>query len=215
VALPFTDTFQQTSGSAQAIATYNASYVAAAGGFSVPNNAGYVEATTGGIDNIARWDGDTPNADQMVWVVMGSNIASGYWIGPVGRLQTGAVTGYAFYSNGASNELHRFVSGSPTLLESPSATWASGDVCRMKVTGTGATVTITIEKALAASPTSFSTVVTHNDTTGNRVTTAGRGGFIGYGNMSGAGLDEWGMDNIAATSQQAPRSMHQFRLRRR
>jgi hypothetical protein len=200
MALPASDTFLQTSGGTQALTTYSASWSLVQGTFNVGDNTGYVAGGSGGVTNIARWNADAFNANHRSDVVFSSaNISNGIYIGPAVRCQSGAATAYHFDSNGSDNYLVRTVAGSDTILSQPAGSFADGDVCRLKVSGTGATVTLTVEKALAASPTSFSTFATFDDTDAARITTAGYAGVFIYGDTAGGGIVLWSADNTTVS----------------
>lgn len=207
MALPASDTFLQSTGSPQTLTAYSGNYSIVQGGFNVLSGAGYANGTGSSVVNLARWNADTFSSEQYAQVVFSTgNISNGIYIGPACRLQSGAATGYHFDSNGSSNFLVRTVAGSDTTLSTPSATFADGDVCRMKVEGVGATVTITIEKALAASPTSFSNVTTYNDTSGSRITTAGYGGFFMYSDSASGGVVAWEAGDLGGATAVSSRS---------
>jgi hypothetical protein len=63
MALPATDTFLQTTGSPQGLATYNASWTVSNGACNVPTNTGTVEGSVTEL-NLAYWNADTFSTEQ-------------------------------------------------------------------------------------------------------------------------------------------------------
>lgn len=190
MALPFSDTFLQSSGGVQAINVYNAGWSNAIGGFQVPNATGDVRSTTAG-ENLARWGTDAPNADHYTEITTATGwAATGVYVGTAVRVQSGAATGYYVYGNGSAWELIRMVAGTATIIASGSWTATDGQVIRLEVTGVGATVTLVAKKA-------GTTVTTFNDTTGSRITTAGLGGIAGYDSGASApSIASFTVDNL-------------------
>lgn len=188
-----TDNFSQSTGSAQALTTYSSNWAYVQGTFTVPSGLNRYGGASGGTVNLARWTVGTPAADHFSRIkVTAAMLASNNYCGPACRLQSGAATGYHFDTNGSDNYIIRTVAGSDTQLGSqPSASFAAGDIIEMKVEGVGATVAITISKALAASPTVFSVIATFDDTDGARITAAGFYGIFAYADQAGGGATDW------------------------
>ena len=172
MALPVTDSW--TSGTTQSIDAYG-SYAVLEGALGVINGSAGV-AVTSGAYNTARRTDETPGDDQYSQVVITANqITFGIYAGPAARCQSGANTSYHCETAGSDFYVSKCVAGSQTVLAGPiSQTFAAGDVMRLEVSGTGATVTLRVYRALAASPTSFTQVGSdYTDTAGDRITTAG------------------------------------------
>jgi len=196
MALPFTDTFTQSTGSDQAISTYNAGWVVDTGGFSVVDATDDVVASTGGTENVAYWSTDTPNADQAVSFVI-SAVSTGIYPGVVGR-RVSAGNYYTLYVDNGNYYVSRYDSSSEVVLRAGTATTtAAGDVFKMEISGTGATVTIKALRAAAASPTTFVQLGADiSDTSGNRKTSAGFGGIISYSANSASRITAFTLENL-------------------
>lgn len=194
MALPFSDTFLQTTGGVVALATYNASWATLIGGWQLPDAVGEVRSTTSG-ENVARWGGDAPNADHYAEVTTATGwAATGVYLGAAVRAQSGAATAYYAYGNGSAWELIRMVAGTPTIIASGSWTATDGQIIRLEVTGVGGTVTLVLKKA-------GTTITTFNDTSGSRITTAGYGGIAGYDPAASApSIAFFTVDNLGAAS---------------
>lgn len=179
MALPVTDTF--TTGSDQALTSYSAAWTVLEGSPNVAAPAG-LDAGGGGYSTARRND-ETFNADQYAQLVLVPS--GGTYPGPAVRCQSGANTSYHCETDGSGTVyLSKCVAGSQSTLTSFSQSASTGDVLRLEVTGVGATVTLEVLFAVAASPTSFSTVGTYNDTAGDRITTAGQAGVFVYGSQT-------------------------------
>lgn len=192
-----------TAASDQALTTYSAAWSYVTGSFTVIGAADDVRSDQSSTLCIARRNDVTPNADQYSqFVFTTGSISSNVNRGVAVRCASGAVTCYRVDVIGGggsgNNYLQRIVAGDDQNLAIFNTSWAAGDVCRLKVSGVGSTVTVTVQKALAASPTSFSDVQSVGDTNAARITTAGYLGFTGYGNSTGAsgGLDDWAGGNL-------------------
>jgi hypothetical protein len=197
MALPATEDWVQSSGSDQDIATFDSKWTEIGGGMHVPSGVAQYEPD-GGAYNTSRWNADTFNADQYSQVVMGTHIAGGTYHGPAARCQSGADTSYHIDTNGGSVYLSKDVAGSPTTLAGPlgGVSFALGDVNRITVEGVGATVTVKVWKALAASPTTCVEQYSYDDTAGDRITTAGYAGVFAYGSSADYGAGAWEGGNI-------------------
>lgn len=196
MALPFTDTFTQSTGSDQAITTYNAGWVVDTGGFSVVDATDDVVASTGGTENVAYWNTDVPNADQAVSFVI-SAVSTGIYPGVVAR-RVSAGNYYTLYVDNGNYYVSRYDSSSEVVLRAGTATTtAAGDVFKMEISGTGATVTIKVYRAAAASPTTFVQLGADiTDSTGNRKTAAGFGGIISYSANAASRLTAFTLENL-------------------
>ena len=183
MALPVTDAW--TSGTNQSISAYGP-YSELEGGFNVVSGSPGLTVTSG-VYNTARRTDETPAADQISSVVITTaQISLNIYAGPAVRLQSGANTSYHVETNGSEFYVSKNVAGSQSVLAGPiSQAFAAGDVLLLEVSGVGATVTLRVYKALAASPTSFTQVGSDvTDTAGDRITAAGYLGVFGFGNTS-------------------------------
>lgn len=185
--LPVTDTW--TSGADQSITAYGP-YALLEGSMNV-YAAGAGLDGGGGAYNGFRITSETFSTEQFSQcVITADQITYGVYTGPSVRCQSGANTSYHVDCNGSVYYVSKCVAGSQSDAGggSHSESFAAGDVLRLEVTGTGATVTLSVYKALAASPTSFTLLATYTDTASDRIVTAGTaGGFIyGSQNLFGA-----------------------------
>jgi hypothetical protein len=212
MALPFTDTFTHSTGSDIAITTYNAGWLVDTGGFSVADATDDV-AATGSTENVAYWNTDAPDADQAVSFII-SGVSTGIYPGVVGR-RASSGNYYVMYVDNGNYYVSRYDAGSEVVLRAATATTtAAGDVFKMEISGTGATVTIRVYRAAAASPSTFVQLGGDiTDSTGNRKTSAGFGGIYSYSNNSSSRTTSFTLENLGASQSQGPRSMHQFRMR--
>ena len=199
MALPIVDLF--TSGSQQALSTYNASWVVEAGGFEVRTN-GFCYGTVDSLTSFARRSDETFNAEHISEIVIGS-LAGSVYIGAAVGVQTGAASGYYYIvSIGGYNEFGRTVAGSDTIISSaPTQAWASGDVLRVrKEEPDASTVRVTVYHAPAADPTNFTQIYTYDDTSGSRLS-GGSPGISAYANSAGtSGIDKVTLDNMVAAA---------------
>jgi hypothetical protein len=198
MALPATEDWVQSTGSDQDITTFDSKWTEIGGGMHVPSGVAQFEPD-GGAYNTSRWNADTFNADQYSQTVITSTqISGGIYCGPAARCQSGADTSYHIDTNGGSVYLSKDVAGSPTTLAGPlgGVSFAAGDVCKLTVEGVGATVTVKVWKALAASPTTFVEQYSYDDTAGDRITTAGYAGVFAYGSSTDYGGGAWEGGNI-------------------
>jgi hypothetical protein len=193
------DTF--TSATDQALTTYSGSWSYVQGTFVVNAAADVARSSASSVTCMARWNAVTFNAAQYSQVVF-DTLGGGVYYGPGARLQSGAATGYHVDTDGSDNYLVRTDAGADTVLASGAGfvmTLAAGDVCRLEVTTPdGSTVRCVVKKALAASPTSFSTILTFDDTSGSRITTAGYAGIFGFGDntSTAGGPSSWSAGNL-------------------
>lgn len=205
MALPASDGFSQSSGSTQALATYSASWTVAEGSFNVPSGANAVAAGTLFYCS-AYWNADTFSADQFSQVVITAALLSDgiSYGGPAVRHQSGAVTLYHAHTNGSSVYVGKSVAGTKSDLAGPiSQTFAAGDVFKMEVSGTGATVTLKLYRAPAATPTVFTQFGGDiTDSAGDRITAAGAAGFFTYDQVASGNcrLANWQGGNLAGAA---------------
>ena len=199
MALPATDDFNNTGGSAVSLDVYSANWTIERGTFLVPNGTDDCRSTGSGITCLARWNADTFDADQRSTAKISASPA-GLYPGVSARVQTGAATGYTLLVSNDYWEFDRLNAGTETVLDSGSGTIASGDVIRLEVETTDAsTVQLRYYHAPVATPTVFTLRATYNDTNGSRITAAGAPGPSGYGdNGSAVGIDDWEGDNLSA-----------------
>lgn len=198
MALPVSDTFLQSTGSAQNLTTYSASWSILEGSFSVPSGASMVDGTSGAY-NTARHNVEAFNADQRARCQLTSaQIIAGIYAGPAVRCQSGANTSYHCESNGSSLYFSKCVAGAQTTLAGPvSVSLAGGDWLAITVEGVGATVTIKAWKSTSAAPDTYTQLGTdQTDTAGDRITTAGQAGIFVYGSGASTGLDAFYAENM-------------------
>lgn len=200
--LPVSDGFVQTSGVTQVLTTYSAAWTILEGNFSVGSGNNAVHGTGAGY-NTARHNVETFAADQYSQVTLTAGlITAGEYGGAAVRCQIGVNSSYHVEANGTNFYVSRCVAGVQTTLFGPiSQAFAGGDVLRVEITGTGATVTIRVFRALAATPTVFSQVGTdYLDTSASRITSAGQGGIFKYGDEGTARITNFQAGNLAAGS---------------
>lgn len=200
MAIPASDDFNNTGGSAVSLSVYSASWTIERGTFTVPNGTDDCRATGSGITSLARWNADTFNANQRSTAKI-SATPSGLYPGVAVRVQAGAATGYVLLVSDNYYEFDRIDAGTENTLTTGTGAVASGDVIRLEVETTDAsTVQLRYYHAPAATPTTFTLRATYNDTSASRITTAGYAGVSGYGdNGSTVGVDDWQGDNLGAS----------------
>lgn len=193
--LPASDTFLQTSGGPQALNVYSANWQQAQGTFNVPNGTGDVRCTASGVDHLARWTADTPNADHYTEITPATGwAASGRYIGPAVRVSS-AASGYSVQATGGDWVMGRMVSGAWTSIGSGSWTAVDGQPIRLEVTTVDAS---TVRLVLKRNGT---TVTTIDDTSGSRITAANSLGFGGYdAGGSDPAIADWTGGNLAGGS---------------
>lgn len=198
MALPITDLF--TSGSTQALGTYNAAWVTEAGSFEV--RADGICYSTVGSTCFARRNDETFTQHHVSKVVIGSLGASAY-PGAGAGIQSGAASGYYFIiSTGSYNEFGRTNAGVDTIIDATlTQAWAAGDVLWFEHEDIDAeTVRLTVKHAPAATPTVFTTILTHDDTDAGRLS-GGSPGLGAYGNNGGiSGVTSVELDNIGGAA---------------
>jgi hypothetical protein len=169
----------------------------------------------------AYWSADTFSDDQYASIVLSgiSDKASFNWSGGViCRASTGTGANRDFYAAGIAlfysggNPYTRVFrvnnAGLTDLVSEATVAWVDGDVLSLEVTGTGATVTLTVCKNGAAIGGSY----TIPDTSVDRLLT-GRPGvfFTGTGEPSG---DDFEAGNLTSSASAIPVFMSQYRRRR-
>lgn len=202
MALPATDAF--TSGSNQSLTSYSASWTIGMGAFNV-HTAGHVAGAAAGADSMAFWNADAFNAAQYskVQTATGWVAAARPFIGPAVRCSsTGGGAGYGV-EFGGGNEwyLGRIVGASWTTVRDHTTggamTVADGDWVMLEVTTPDAnTVRVVLKHAAAATPNTFTTISTFDDTNANRLL-SGSGGIAGYDNTSSPAATNFEAGNLA------------------
>lgn len=215
MALPATDDFNNTGGSAVALATYSASWTVERGTFLVPNATDDCRSTTSGIVSLGRWNADTFDAYQYSKAKISASTA-GTYPGIAARIQSGAATGYVLLVSDDYYEFDRLDAGTENTLASGTGVIASGDIIKLEVETTDAsTVQLRYYHAPAATPTTFTLRGSYDDTSGSRITTAGYAGVSGYSdNTSTVGVDDWEGGNVSAgaATSMPPRSSTSMRV---
>lgn len=148
-----------------------------------------------------RWAGaGAPfTTEQFSEIVMSGGDAGNYYYGVAVRCATGgAATYYSFYGSNTDSYLQRSVAGATTQLGSTGAGFPDGATVRLEVTGTGATVTLTL-KVNGAAWTSINAGGTINDTSGSRLT-SGQVGCAGFARDDGTPrIDSWSGGDLSGT----------------
>jgi hypothetical protein len=157
MALPFTDAFTNTNGTA--LSTHDAGWVTDAGAIQIQSNA--AQATSSGAR--ARWTTDTPNADQWIEGTFSTDNSDGSNASGLNTRFTSGDSGYLYWTNANNNDLYRMDSGSATLLASGSGARSTGEVLRL--TSEGSTHTCTIDGSTTNAPTA--TVDSTHSSAGN------------------------------------------------
>lgn len=195
MALPATDTFLQSTGSTQTLAAYG-SWAILEGGIEVRSGSGRAEGT-GGTYNTGRWTADVFSADQYSIVTLDFSGGSIYH-GPAARCQSGANSSYHCETDGGGTVyISKCLAGTQSTLTTRAQACANGDRLKIEVTGTGATVTIRVYRAAAASPTTFVQLGADITDSSSPITTAGSAGIFIYSNSSLAGVAAWEGGDLA------------------
>jgi len=149
------------------------------------SGSGAAYGTAGGFvwGGIAYSSWTPPGTDYQVDFVLGANIPTN-WYGPCARCSgaNGSTSGYFLQvtSTGLFGALYQIVAGNPTQIGSnftaPYA--ATNDTFSLQVSGSGATVTLTV---LYNGTQLYQTT----DTSAARITAAGSAGFLDYDNANG------------------------------
>jgi hypothetical protein len=204
MALPATDVFDNTGGSPVALQTYSGSWTISTGAFVVDNAADVCKADSSGAISLAYWNADSFNADQYSQGAL--TFDAGIYTGVAVRV-TGSGNGYYFHLDTSTWYLGRVDAGTAGDLTSGSTTgFVDGDTFKLTASGTNPVVLTAYRNG--------SQIGTYNDSNASRKTT-GSAGVGGYGQAGGSSvwIDNWEGGNLS-TQSQAPRSMHQFRMRR-
>ncbi len=152
----------------------------------------------------AHYSAGTFDANQYAQVVVSTATRRG---GVIVRADTGgAQTYYEFNGNGSDLKLYLTIAGTGTPLTASLGTVSNGDILKLTVEGSGASVTLKCYK-------NGELLATVEDTSDSGL--SGKPGICGliYGDLENAILDDWEGGDLA-TQSQAPRTMHQFSLRR-
>lgn len=202
MALPASDLF--SSGLNQPLTDYSASWTVEAGGFQT--NTDGVCYSTQNQTCYARWNADSFNTEHYSEVVIGTGLGGSSYPGAAVGVQSGAASGYYYIvASGSYNEFGRTNSGSDTIIDSSgSQAWATGDVLRMEKTHpNGSTTRIVVKHAPAATPSTFSQILSYDDTSGSRLSN-GSSGLAGYGNNVGvSGVTSWAGGNMSSGASAA------------
>ncbi len=189
MALPATDTFLQSTGSTQAIAAYG-SWAVLEGGMDVRSGSGRAEGT-GGTFNTARWAADVFSTEQYSIATVDYTGGSIY-VGPAVRCQTGANSSYHCETDGGGTVyISKCLAGSQSTLTTRAQAFATGDRLKLEAIGTGATVTLRVYRAAAASPTTFVQLGADITDASSPIVTAGTAGIFIYTASSLAGISAW------------------------
>ncbi len=137
MALPFTDLFTNTNGTA--LSSHDAGWNLDVGGAADIQSNGAQGNAAG--QTIYRWTSDTPDDDQYIECIWdGDNSNGSVFSGLFIRLSASG-NGYVLYANGSNVYLSRIDSYSETNLGSGAVSLTTGDVVRISVTGTSITTT--------------------------------------------------------------------------
>lgn len=192
-ALPFTDAFTATDGTA--LTTYNSNWTYNNSGvtaqtFAINTNAVHPTTSGGPAEIAAHVNSETFNNDQYAQGTI-ANLASGVYIGLAVRCASGATqTFYDYISDSAdASYLGKYVAGSYTQLGSAGAVFMTSLAIRLEVSGSdlrpmraGATADIGIQTD-ASSPIA-----------------SGFAGIAGYSGSTGARLDNFEGGNLATAA---------------
>lgn len=207
MALPATDTFLQSTGSSQALSTYNASFTQQIGTFTVQSGTGYTSSSAAGVDCLAFWNADAFNERQYAITQMATGwVAAGVYGGPAVRgNSTGGGAGYGIEAKNGEWYLGRWVGAAWTTIRSHldvgAFSAADGDFLRLQAENITGAVRLTFSRAPVATPNTFTTIAVFDDTAGNRVL-SGSGGICGYDNTSSAMIGAFEAGNLAAPAAQ-------------
>lgn len=113
-------------------------------------------------------------------------------LGVMGRVATGAATGYIAYVDRTTVYIYKIVAGTYTLLGSASWSPASGTTYRLKLEMVGTAIKAYIDGTLKVSVTDSS------------ITADGRAGLYGYSLYGGSFLNSWMGDNFSAATVVVP-----------
>lgn len=184
-----TVSFNQNSGSPQAIATYDPELAAILGGCEVPTgNIGEYRTNQGGY-NTVRDIVNSYNNHQYAITTFRSGAAAGYYSGPAVCCQADgssyhvdAVAAHFYYS--------RETAGVPDLSVGPIAfpsTAVDGERLLLEVVTVGADRVLRVYKNTLATPLVFDFIDEYTDVAANNPHFTGSAGFFGYDNAAGSG----------------------------
>jgi hypothetical protein len=169
----------------------------------------HAKANDTGSDAYGYYSGATWPNDQYAEATLGTTTASGVGTGyGVACRATSNTNLYRLIGNASGWELLRFNTATPTSLASSSATtFTAGDVIRLEVRTNGANCDWTVKKN--------GSTVTSGTGSDTSPLASGAGG-VGYSSTdaTAAGLNAWAGGDFGSGQSQAPRSLHQFSLRR-
>lgn len=195
--LPATETFLQSTGSAQALSTHNPSFTTQIGTFTVQSGTGYVSSSSAGVDCMAFWNADAfQNAQYAKTQMPAGFVAAGIYGGPAVRCSAaGGGAGYGLEAKNGEWYLGRYVAGAWTAIRSHADVGAFScadlDWFLLEVTTPDASrVRLVFKRATNAAPNTFTTIATFDDTNANRVL-SGAGGIAGYDNTSSPMIGAW------------------------
>lgn len=179
---------------------------------SFTSNGTTCSPTSLGSDAAAVYNGSPLNvvgADQYAQVEKGTwtggSAGSEEGVGVSVRWAAAATTGYrAIVSSAATLNvtLHRIIAGAGTKVGQVTQAFAAGDRLRISVTGQNTSTVVLVERAAAASPTVFSTLITYTDNSGSAIN-SGFPGLAYSSTLTAASVDNWeGGDLVGVTFEQ-------------
>jgi len=167
----------------------------------VVDNSGdnIVRPNSSGNEACVRYDAAPASADYWAEVTLDA-VASGVFIGPSVRCQSGASTYYVLYADDSDIYLGRVVGGSWTTLDSVTGgSFSQSDKLRLGVSGTGATVTLTCLVNGSPYTNLGDANGEYDDTDANRITATGYAGVAGY-NTGNTYADDFLTGNLEETT---------------
>jgi len=186
MALPATDAFTNTGGTAVALTTYSANWSYSTGTFNVDATGDNAYSTTSGNEGGAYWNADSFSADQYAQVTL-SALTSGIAVGAAVRASAGG-NYYGCYLEGTTYYLFRMNAGSWTQLDTGTQSFSDGDALRLQVTGTNPCALVMLRNGVQFGS-------TYNDSDGARLT-SGAAGICGYGDSTTPRIDNWEGGNV-------------------
>jgi len=203
-----TDNFNRTDGA------LGANWTANVGTFKIVSNRVEYDtraATDPGYETSAHWSAASFQADQYSEVTLAA-INGSIYAGAIARAGgNGVQTYYAYVANDVSSRIYRVVSNTWTSLGySTAQARSAGDRLRIEVSTVGDSVFIKRSWYRDGSWTEWATAL--EDTHADRILSGQPGMMLRSPDAATPALDDWAGGYLVET--QAPRSMHQFRLRR-
>lgn len=191
MALPFTDAFTNSNGTA--LTTHNASYSNQNGVCDIQSNG--VHPNSASTEIGVRWGGDTFGDDQYSQLVMVAE-TSGTYIGPACRMASGANSRYGYYAGGDARYFFKVITGTFTQFGSSGGSPAVNDVLRIEASSS--TITAKLNGAV-------DTAVGTSGTASDSSLTTGYGGITGWHNSTTRGddLDTGNLSTPASDNQSA------------